>query len=208
MRLLNAYKILASLAPAFTTRDAAAVLAISQKYASTLLSRLAKEEVITRLAQGRWAYSQNIDPLLVPIMLTYPSLSYISLYTALYFHGMIEQIPQTIYAISLCKTKQFSTPLGHVSIHHIAAPLLTGFEVYGKNKILMATPEKALFDTLYFSPAKSLRFASLTELELPAYFDLEQFPKWLSLIKHPGRRSLLEKQLDVITAQPQKTRRR
>lgn len=66
-----------------------------------------------------------------------------------------------------------------------------GYESYGKNNVLMATPEKALFDTCYLSPAKSRRFGSLTELELPVHFDPQQFEKWLPLIKHPGRRSLV-----------------
>lgn len=195
MKLLSAYKLLASLAPAFTTHDASAVLQANAKHTSTMLSRLAKEGMITRLAQGRWAYAHDLDPLLLPSLLSYPMLSYVSLYTALYFHGMIEQIPETLYAISLCKTKQFSTPLGHVSLHHIASPLFTGYKAYGKNQVLMANPEKALFDTLYLAPAKSLRFTTLTELELPEGFNVSTFQAWLPLIKHLGRRSLVEAKL-------------
>ena len=152
MNLLSAYQKLKSLEPTFLTKDAAAVLEVSANYATIILRSLAKQNTIVRLSRGRWAYSTSVDPLHLPNILSYPMTAYISLYSALYYHGMIEQIPNAIFAMTNGKTKTFQTPLAKVSLHSINAVLFTGYESCGANAILMATPEKALFDTLYLMP--------------------------------------------------------
>ena len=198
MNLLSAYQKLKVLAPTFLTTEAASILSISPNYTAIILSRLAKQNAVVHLARGRWAYSNSIDSLLLPSILVYPMMAYISLYSALYYHGMIEQIPNTVFAISNGKTKVFETSLGKISIHSINPKLFTGYEVYGKNPILMATPEKALFDTLYLLPAKSNLFKRLTEIELPKGFRFELFDGWLNLVKNNSRHSLVKDYLDKL----------
>lgn len=192
MNLLGAYQALKKLEPSFLTREAAAVLEASENYTAVILKRLAQQNTIVRVARGRWAYSASIDPLLLPSILVYPMRAYISLYSALYYHGMIDQIPSTVFAISLGKTKVFHTPLAKVSLHNIQSYLFVGYESYGQHSLLMASPEKALFDTLYLMPAKSHLFSRLTEVELPEQFKAQQFEVWLKLVQHPGRRRLVE----------------
>lgn len=198
MNLLVAYQKLKVLAPTFLTKEAAAVLGISANHAATILSRLAKQDTIVRLARGRWAYFKSIDSLLLPNILVYPMMAYISLYSALYYHGMIDQIPNVIFAISNGRTKIFQTPLGKVSIHSINGFLFTGCEAYGKNSLLIATPEKALFDTLYMMPAKSNLFKSLTEIDIPKHFRLSLFKEWLKHVKSKSRRLLIEKKVEAL----------
>ncbi len=192
MNLLTAYQKLKVLEPTFLTKEAAEILSVSANYAATLLSRLAEQNTIVHLARGRWAYSSSVDPLLLPAILVHPMMAYVSLYSALYYHGMIEQIPNTIFAISNGKTKIFRTPLGKVSIHRINPFLFTGYEIYGKNSLLMAIPEKALFDTLYLMPTKSNIFKRLTEIDIPENFQFSLCKKWLKQIKNKSRRLLVE----------------
>ncbi len=187
MNLLTAYQKLKILAPTFFTKEAAKILNVSANHAALILHRLAKQQTIVHLTRGCWAYSDNIDPLLLPNVLAQPMLAYVSLYSALYYHGMIEQIPTTVFAISNGKTKLVTTPLVTVSIHSINPLLFTGYNLYGKNSVLMATPEKALFDTLYLMPAKSNYFKRLTEVELPANFQPQLFEPWLKRVKSEGR---------------------
>lgn len=201
MNLLSAYQKLKRLEPTFLTRDATTVLEVSTNHAAIILARLAKQNAIVHLARGRWAYSSSVDPLLLPNILTYPMMSYISLYSALYYHGIIDQIPSTIFAISNGKTKTFQTPLAKVSIHSINSYLFTGYESYGKNSILMATPEKALFDTLYLMPAKSNLFKRLTELDIPENFNFALFEKWLKFVKNKSRCVIIENTLEEIKQQ-------
>ena len=189
MNALSAYKKLHRLAPTFSTRDASMILNVSAKYASVILTRLAKNQMIVHLGRGLWAYSDNIDPLLLPTLFAHPWSCYVSLYSALYFHGMITQIPTAVYAITIGKTKRYKTPFGLVSLHHMNADLFDGYKAYGPQAIYMATPEKALFDTLYLAPAKSLLFASLTEIELPKHFNKAQFKQWAAGIQNKSRRA-------------------
>lgn len=193
MNLLTAYQKLKVLAPTFLTKEAASVLGTSANHAAIILSRLAKQNTVVHLARGRWAYSDSIDPLLLPSILAQPMMAYVSLYSALYYHGMIDQIPNTIFAITNGKTKLFETPLGKISIHSINPVLFTGYNIYGKNSVLMATPEKALFDTLYLIPAKSNLFKRLTEIELPENFQPELFDVWLKKVKNENRRKVIQK---------------
>lgn len=191
MNLLAAHQKLKILAPTFLTKEAASILNISTNHAAVILARLAKQNTLVHLARGRWAYSDAIDPLLLPNVLVQPMMAYISLYSALYYHGMIEQITNTVFAISNGKTKSFETPLAKVSIHSINPVLFTGYEIYGKNSILMATPEKALFDTLYLMPAKSNLFKRLTEVELPGKFQFQLIDAWISLVKNHSRQAII-----------------
>lgn len=195
MNLLNAYQQLKKLGPTFLTKEAATLLSVSANYAAIILMRLANEHAIVHLARGRWAYDNSVDPLLLPNVLSYPMMSYISLYSALYYHGMIDQIPSVVFAISNGKTKIFHTPLGTVSLHKIKSELFTGYETYGNHSLLMATPEKALFDTLYLFPTKSHGFKSLTELDISHDFNPAAFEPWFNLINNKGRRALIESKL-------------
>lgn len=201
MNLLAAYQKLKTLAPTFLTKEAASLWAVTTNHAAVILSRLAEQKTVVHLARGRWAYSDMVDPLLLPNILVHPMMAYVSLYSALYYHGMIEQIPITVFAISNGKTKIFETPLAKVSIHSINPVLFTGYEIYGRHSVLMATPEKALFDALYLMPAKSNLFKRLTEVEVPEGFRFELFDDWLKQIRNSSRRELIEKNLLQIKKQ-------
>lgn len=195
MNLLQAYQQLKILSPTFVTKEAAMALGVSHAYASVILSRLAKHKTVVSIARARWAYSDSIDSLLLPNILSFPMKAYISLYSALYYRGLIDQIPSTVFAITNGKTKLFETPLGKISLHSINGFLFTGYEVIGKEGIMMATAEKALFDTLYLAPTKSHIFTRLTELDIPADFHFSYFSSWLKKIKNKSRRVMIEKVL-------------
>lgn len=198
MNMLDSYQKLKRLEPLFFTKDAAAVLSITNNHAAIILSKLAKQKTVIHLARARWAYSDLVDPLLLPNMLAFPMQAYVSLHSALYYRGMINQIPDTIYAISNGKTKIFETPLATISLHSINSYLFTGYEMIGKDCILMATPEKALFDTLYLQPAKSYLFKKLTELEIPENFNFKLFESWFKLVSNKSRRTMIENAFAII----------
>ncbi len=56
----------------------------------------------------------------------------------------------------------------------------------------MATPEKAVFDTLYLARARGRRFSHLTEIELPAGFRPEVLGDWVVKINDRSVRSYVE----------------
>ena len=117
MTLIQAYSSLQRLGvPAFTTRDAAALLDQSPAHASQTLRRLALEGYLHHLGRGRWGLAGTLQSYALPESLTAPRPSYVSLYSALYHHGLIEQIPDVVYAVTLAETRRVTTPIATVSL--------------------------------------------------------------------------------------------
>lgn len=196
---MNASDALARLSslgvPSLRTADAAAALGLSPSGASVALARLARAGLIKRVRSGTWWLGDGPDPLRLPEFLTAPLPSYVSLLSALSIHGMIEQLPQVTYAVSLARTQVIKTSVGVVSVHHVDAELFGGF-VTLPSTVKLATPEKALFDLAYLSGGRSRRFAVLPELELPPRFKQSELRRWLARVPSLRARTLTSRRLE------------
>jgi len=199
VRLIDALATLSAMqAPVFDTRDAAAHLRVDAAHASTVLARLSASGHIVRLRRGVWAFRDRVDPLALPEYLTSPFPSYVSLQSALYLHGMIDQVPAVTYAVSLARTRRYTTPLGTVSIHHVEPGFFFGFDNAGASGGRLATPEKALVDFLYLAPARSRLFRALPELELPARFSPRRARAIVARIGSARRRTMVSRALTAV----------
>lgn len=199
MKQTESYKILEGLGQSLlTTQDAAAALRITPSRANKVLSRLAEDHLVTHLCRGHWLIGRSVNPLTLPEHLAAPFPAYVSLQTALFHHGMISQIPEVVYAVTLAKPRRIRTPLGVVSLHRIEPDFFFGFEPAAAEGMLMATPEKALLDVFYLSPARSRLFTTLPELELPKSFSWKKARDMVRRIPFPQRRTLVEKRLAVL----------
>src|SRR4030042_5079078 len=159
MRLVDVHaRLLRMDIPVFQTSDAAAYLGIGSAHASKLLARLAASGHLARLGGGRWGFKDRIDLFALPEYLTSPYPSYVSLQSALYHHGMISQIPSVLYAVSLARTRTYKTDMGTVSVHHVDPSMFFGYRSMPRGAGKLATPEKALIDLLYLSPARTRLF--------------------------------------------------
>jgi predicted transcriptional regulator of viral defense system len=195
MRTTDAYSRLLGLGiPAVTTREAAARLGIPLYAATRLLQRLAADRLAIRLRRGLWVLDTAAEPHVLAAYLTAPYPSYVSLWSALYHHGMIDQIPREIYLASLDRSKRSRTPLGTYVVLHIAPELFGGFEAHGGGKI--ATPEKALFDTVYLGHAGGKKSSALPEIELPKGFKRQVLRTWIFRIKAKRLRTLVGQRLE------------
>lgn len=184
--------------PCIATRDVAAYLDITTAYASNILRRLEAAGRVMRLGRGRWLVGEGVDPFVIPACLTAPFPSYISLQSALYYHGMISQIPSVIYAVSLARSKRYKNALGSFSVHHLSADLFIGFEPIGRSLINMAVPEKALIDYLYLSLGRARYFRSLPELELPRAFNRKKALEFIQKLPTRAKRSAVRRRLHLI----------
>ena len=102
MNQIEALRRLQGLAtPVVESRDVAALLHVTASNATTILRRLATEGLIIHLARGRWLVNTKIDRLALPELISAPYPAYISLQSALFHHGLIEQIPSILYAVTL-----------------------------------------------------------------------------------------------------------
>jgi predicted transcriptional regulator of viral defense system len=185
--------------PVFRSMDAAAVLATTAANASTILARLGRHGHVVRIKRGLWALP-GTDPLAVVPHLTAPLPGYVSLQSALYAHGMISQIPDVVFCVSLARTRRYRSALGTVSIHHLPAEMFFGYEASRDGSFSIATPEKALLDFLYLGPAKSRLFAALPELELPTAFSRQRLAAMISRIPDRKRRSYVQSRVEKLLA--------
>lgn len=127
-----------------------------------LLQRLEKKDIIKRIENGKYLFSFiEVSDFEIANFSTSPS--YISLESALSFYGILSQFPYTITSITSKKSKRVIYEDKEYEFMHIRSKYLYGF--FKKNNFLIASPEKALIDELYFM-ARKLRIISLEELDL------------------------------------------
>ncbi len=199
MKLTEAHAQLLDLGvPTFSTSEIATALQITNNHATKILGRLANTNHVARLTKGRWALPEKTRPFMLPEAITGPTPSYVSFYSALYHHGMIEQIPETVFAATLVPTRAVSTPLGRVSLHQMAPRFFTGYDRDANGQYSLATPEKAIVDTLYLQPSRSRPFSALPELELPRNFNRTRARSYLRHIESESRRTFVRKSLEPL----------
>ena len=186
--------------PAFSTSDAAACLGLTVEAASKTLRRLQAERLARFVRRGLWTLDEQVEPLALAEYLTAPRPSYVSLQSALYLHGMIEQIPSVVYVVSLARSHRVPTALGTFSVHRVAPAFFGGFQVSPRSGAKIATPEKALLDVCYLSAGRSRLFASLPELELPSAFRSGTAGAWIAKIRSARLRTVVTRRFTELTA--------
>lgn len=153
----------------FSTREYALANNLLFPSASRTLNRLARKGMIVRVTKGIWANTRHpfFHPLgCVPFLLGREQ-GYISFLTALHRHGVISQIPPNIQIATTGHSRCLKTPIGTFEFLQLHPRFMkVGVEwSEGRNSYRMASPEKALIDTLYLSTRKGRRFASLPEFD-------------------------------------------
>jgi predicted transcriptional regulator of viral defense system len=205
MRTADAYADLLKLGrPVIETGEAAARLSLSVSHASHLLRSLEHSGLVRRLQRGLWALQPNPEPFSIPPYLTAPFPAYVSLWSALARHGMIEQIPRQVSVASTAQTRRVLTTLGIYEIHHLNPELFDGYTGSQQTGYL-ATPEKALFDAVYLrAPAGGGLY--LPELTLPEDFGADnQLKAWVGRIARPRLQTLVARGLAAAIAQAHRT---
>ncbi len=81
--------------------------------------------------------------------------SYVSLQSALSFHGVIPEAVPVVTSVTTSRPGRFGTPLGSFLYRHLKRSLFWGYremDVDGGQKAFVALPEKALLDLFYLTP--------------------------------------------------------
>lgn len=188
------------------TSDAAAALGQTIAAAAKTLSRLAAAGLVQKVRHGTFWINGDVDPYRLAPLLTAPLESYLSLHTALHLHGLIEQIPEQLYAVTLARTQRIVTSAGTYSFHHVAPEVFGGYEDTDRG-LKLASPEKALFDFAYLSAGRSRLFTALPELELPKRFRRAELRRWLAKIPSARARSITESKLAEFLGSAARARR-
>lgn len=182
--------------PIVTNREAAARWQTSPGTAARRLRRLEEAGLIRRLRRGLWALDPNVAPFVVVPYLTAPFPAYVSFFSALSHHEMIEQIPRRISVASLDRAQRVKTTIGTYEIHHLSPDLFIGYE--GSEEAgYLAIPEKALFDAVYVRAVAGGK-AFFPELSLPGDLDEAKLQEWTARIGSARLRTLVSRRLDEI----------
>jgi predicted transcriptional regulator of viral defense system len=177
-----------------TTGEAAGVWETSGRTAGRRLEAMDKGGLVRRLRRGLWALDPEMPPFAVAPFLTAPFPAYVSFWSALARHQMIEQIPRRVSVASLDRARVVVTTVGNFEIHHLAPEVFGGF-TGSEQSGYVATPEKALFDMVYFRAVSGGR-AYFPELSLPAGFDDRELEKWTERIESVRLRTLVARGLE------------
>ena len=200
MTLVGAWERLRALGlPTFRSADVALQFAVRPGNASQILARLARHGHVVRIKRGLWALA-GTDPLVLAPHLTAPLPAYVSLQSALYFHGMVSQIPDVVFCVSPARTRRYRFPSGTVSVHHVPPRFFCGYETSPDGSVAIASPEKALADFLYLGTARSRLFAALPELSFPAGFSRKRLAAMIARIPDRKRRTYVQDRLEKLLA--------
>ena len=136
----------------FTVTDVAVLLKIKQQSARTECFRYVRQGLFIRLKndmyimEERWRNLQEENYFAIAAYLQVPS--YISFSTALSFYGVTTQVQQDfVECACLKRTRSFYPGNKTFNYYKLRKKLYCGF--LRKNGYFIATPEKALLDSLY-----------------------------------------------------------
>jgi len=131
----------------FSIQQLANLLSVHKKIAKVYASRLVKKELAKRILRGKISFTE--DSYIIATQLIEPS--YISLHSALLFHGIIKQVPKYITCVT--SKNSLNYPSQRVVYHKINPNLFFGYKRYNKNGsyIFVANAEKAIVDGLYLN---------------------------------------------------------
>lgn len=140
--------------PFFSLEDVAYTLGLQPASAAVLCSRYVKKGLLTRLKRGLYvrtehlAHLSRIDLFGIANFLQVPS--YVSLLSALSYHGITTQVQRGFFeSISMKRTRSFEVGQFVFQYTKISPDLYMGFEkVEG---VFIALPEKALLDSFYLA---------------------------------------------------------
>ncbi|WP_439644092.1 type IV toxin-antitoxin system AbiEi family antitoxin domain-containing protein [Gemmatimonas sp.] len=168
---------------------------------SKLLKRMDDEGTIARVMRGLWANPRHtlFSPYIIVghLAAIWRVPTYVSSISALHLHDMLSQIPQEIHVVTADARPARDTPVGRFVFHRLESDLLEGTQPGDKwGRFEIATPEKALFDTLYLGLAQGTRWQSFPEIEIPAKFKWAQWDQWIERIAFVPFRVMMERARD------------
>lgn len=175
--------------PFFETRELVAMFDEPKGQVQARLSRWVANGRLLRLRRGRYVLAPEYarrQPSEFHISNYLLRPSYVSLHSALDFHGLIPEAVRLIQALTPKHGGEWNTPLGTFRYHSIRMDRFFGYRRYParivpgsaapatvNDAFLMALPEKALLDVIYVGPSPWSR-ARVAEMR---FQDLEALDK-------------------------------
>lgn len=149
--------------PLFSLDELGGILGVGNRQSLyKRIDRLTKAKILEKLIKGKYYFSLNkVNDFTMANFLYQPS--YISLQSALSFHSIMTGFSYQITSISVKKPKNFIIDKKDFIYSKITPKLFWGWEK--KEDFLMAKPEKALLDYVYFA-SKGLANVDWEEIDI------------------------------------------
>ncbi len=141
----------------FSPREFYDVFGIPPKTGSVFISRNLKSGLFLKLRNNYYMLKDSRPPLyLIASKLYRPS--YVSLESALSHYGIIPEVVYAVTSVTTKPTREFKTPRAVFSYQRIKKGVFAGYGpvLIEGNVVLLAQPEKALADYLYFVDLKKI----------------------------------------------------
>ena len=175
-------------APVFSTQD----LKISGiSILPYQISKLNKDGYIKKIKNCLYAFSNKKE--LIPQEYLAHKIyepSYISLEWALHYYGLIPEVVYNVTSISTKATRKFKSDFGLFIYRNIKKDLFWGYKKEEKKGqiYLIAEPEKALLDYIYFNLQKIKNNTDIEELRLNSALlkklDIKKLKEYAGLFKN------------------------
>jgi predicted transcriptional regulator of viral defense system len=169
--------------PLFTVNDLAKILGKNPGYVAVLIKRLLDRKLVQRIERGK--YTLHEDPLVFSSHIKYPA--YIALWSALRFHNLTTQLPNTVFVCTPASKKSIKFPgtgIVFVKNHHF-----WGYEKYAYDEfeIFVSDREKTLIDCMLTGKVPLHEVAdAITEVDGEKLVEYAKKTKNTSLIKRIG----------------------
>jgi len=136
----------------FSVEDVAKLFSLKPNSARVLCSRYQKRGIFIRVknnfnvTESSWSIYEREEFYQISNFLQVPS--YLSFMTALFFYGVTTQVPRSYYeSASIRRSKEINVDGVSFNFRKIKPEYYFGFTK--KNNFFIATPEKAVIDSLY-----------------------------------------------------------
>lgn len=173
----------------FTPQEFAGVFQVSSNTATSFIKRNVKSGLFIKM-RNKFYILKDAAPshFFIANKLYHPS--YISLETALSHYNIIPETVYTITSVTAKPTREYTTPLGDFSYQLIKREAYRGYQSVqlDGSTVLLAEPEKALADYLYFVDLKRntlndrLSLKKINRSKLIAYAKIFKRPSLLKLV--------------------------
>jgi len=134
--------------PTFNVATVASLIDKDPAYAKVYLNRLKKRGLVQKLQRN--VYTVHQDPFIIASRITWPS--YISLWAALRYHDLTEQLPNEISVLTTSAKSSRTISVGNTRIffERIRPTYFFGFSKVriGDFEVFVAEPEKAVMDAV------------------------------------------------------------
>lgn len=122
------------------------------------LARWVRSGRIIKLHKGFYTLGapyRKIRPEPFAISNALKSPAYVSLQSALSWHGLIPEFVAAVTAVTTARPQIIPTPLGRFEYRHISSDMFWGFKrvvLADRQEAFVADPEKAILDLVYLTP--------------------------------------------------------